>query len=319
VILGKEEMGEEVHGADSGTCERDWRNPGFSPAPVRGQHSPVSWIWCNGEFREGTLAVSATDRGLCHGLGAFETILALDGAAVALELHLARLATATQRLGLPTMKVEAFEAAIPELLEQCELVRGRARVRIGITAGSGYLNELSAGSDAKIWITAAATPPPPRFASLATAPFPRNELSPLAGLKAASYAENLIALHHAREHGADEALFLNTCGDVCEAATANIFAVIGGILVTPPLESGCLPGTARSRVIGLAASLGFETSERDLLPAELLRASAVFLTSAVRGVVEVSALDGRPLSGAPLTAILRNGFEQENVTRRQVR
>ncbi|MDB6079509.1 MAG: 4-amino-4-deoxychorismate lyase [Akkermansiaceae bacterium] len=278
----------------------------------------MSWIWCDGSFRQGTLEVSAADRGLCHGLGAFETLLALDGGAVAVDLHFKRLADAVNRLGLVRVDREEAGDAIPELLERCGLAKGRARVRIAVTAGSGDLRELTAGPDGRVWIMAAACPAPPKSLTLATVPYPRNELSPLAGLKAASYAENLIALNFARKKGADEALFLNTCGDVCEAATANLFAIIGGAVVTPTLESGCLPGTARARVLQLADSLGFETSERDLLPGELMRASGVFLTSATRGVVEVAAIDGQVIATAPLTGVLRTGFERESAVRRQV-
>lgn len=277
----------------------------------------MSWVWCDGEFCENTLEISATDRGLCHGLGAFETVLALGGAAVALDLHLARLARAVMTLGLKGIDQPAIAAAIPALLQRNKLHEGRARVRIAATAGSGFLNDLEPGEDARVWISAAAVPAPPPYVSLVTAPFPRNELSPLTGLKTASYAENLLAMNYAREQGADEPLFLNTCGDVCETATANLFLISAGAIITPALESGCLPGTARRRVIELAAELGFKVEERDVRPSELTSASAVFLTSAIRGVVEVAELDGQVLTSVPLTGVLKNGLEAENIARRQ--
>ncbi len=75
------------------------------------------------------------DRGLCHGLGVFETVLALDGQPVALPLHLARLVAGAARLGLPAPAVPAETVA--ELLQRQGLAKGRARVRIALGAGSG--------------------------------------------------------------------------------------------------------------------------------------------------------------------------------------
>jgi branched-chain amino acid aminotransferase len=255
----------------------------------------VSWIWCNGEFIDGPLAVSPADRGLTNGLGLFETILALDGKPVALDLHLARMRAGAERLGW-NFDDEDFEHEIPKLLARKGLEEGRVRVRIAMTAGTGDLRDLARGSDALLWITAAACPPPPASIALVTAAFPRNERSPLAGMKCASYAENLIALDQARRAGADEPLFYNTRGELCETATANVFLVKDDVIFTPPLTSGCLPGTMRQRVIARAA-----VTETTLTDADVLSADEMFVTSATRGVVPVNQIDGRKISTGPVT------------------
>ena len=74
----------------------------------------------------------------------------------------------------------------------------------------------------------------------------RDERSPLAGVKTMSLAESVIALAEARAAGADEALLLNTRGELCEATTANVFLVHDGIAATPPLDAG-LPGRHHAR------------------------------------------------------------------------
>jgi branched-subunit amino acid aminotransferase/4-amino-4-deoxychorismate lyase len=252
----------------------------------------VSWIWCNGEFLEGPLAVSPVDRGLTHGLGLFETLLALDGVPVAPDLHLARMRAGAERLGLDAGQLGDREiaAAMSGLLARSGLDRGRARVRLALSAGAGELRHLAAGSGALRWITVAACPPPPESLVLVTAGFPRNERSPLAGLKCASYAENLIALDEARRAGADEVVFFNSRGELCEAATANLFLVRDGEVLTPPLSSGCLPGTMRARVLAR-----MPVTERSLTAADLAAADEVFVTSATRGVVPVVEVDGRVL------------------------
>lgn len=262
----------------------------------------MSWIWCNGAFLEGPLAVSPVDRGLTHGLGVFETMLALDGRPLALDLHLARMRDGAERLGLNAGGLRGAEilSGMSGLLEHAGLSDGRARVRLALSAGAGDLRRLEAGSDALLWMTATACAPPPESMTLVTADFPRNECSPLSGIKCASYAENLIALDQARRAGADEVLFYNTRGELCEAATANVFLVRDGEVLTPPLSSGCLPGTMRARVMARIA-----VKEQSLTAADVAAADEVFVTSATRGVVPVVRLDGRVLPAGPVGAGLK--------------
>jgi len=143
------------------------------------------------------------------------------------------------------------------------------------------------------------------------APWPRNERSPLAGLKCASYAENLVALDHARRAGFQETLFLNTAGHLCEAATANLFLVKNNVLLTPPLESGCLPGIAREVVLALARRCGMETSTATLFPIELHTADEVFLTSSINGLVRVSQVGDKIYPAGPVTPRLRGMWDAE--------
>jgi branched-chain amino acid aminotransferase len=267
----------------------------------------VSWTWCNGEFIDGPLAVSPADRGLTHGLGVFDTLLAIDGRPVALEMHLERMRTGVERLGwlAKDLRTVRMEEAIAGLLKREELENGRARVRIAMTAGPGDLRTLDRGRNPLVWITASVAPPPPESIALVTAPFPRNEASPLAGIKCASYAENLVALDYARRNAADEALFYNTKGELCEGTTSNVFLVKHGKVFTPPLSSGCLPGTMRARVIVRCRELGIPLVEDVLTEADVKGAKEVFVTSSTRGVVAVRKVDGNPVHACPGEIALR--------------
>lgn len=279
----------------------DPRHATCKVTPLR-HAAPVSWTWFNGAFLDGPLAVSPADRGLTHGLGVFETLLALEGQPVALDLHLARMRDGAERLGLEFGRLSEAEilAGMSGLLERAGLSAGRARIRLALSAGAGDLRRLEAGSDPLLWMTAAACPPPPESVTLVTADFPRNERSPLSGIKCASYAENLVALDQARRAEADEVLFYNTRGELCEAATANVFLVRDGEVLTPPLSSGCLPGTMRARVMARIA-----VEEQRLTAADVAAADEVFVTSATRGVVPVVRVDGRVLAAGRVAAGLR--------------
>jgi para-aminobenzoate synthetase/4-amino-4-deoxychorismate lyase len=91
-------------------------------------------------------------------------------------------------------------------------------------------------------------------------------------------------------------LIVDDDGTVLEASRANVFAVAGGTLLTPPADGRILPGITRARTMVLAAAAGTTTREAQLTRDDLLAADEVFLTGSVRGVELVAALDGRPLS-----------------------
>jgi branched-chain amino acid aminotransferase len=262
-------------------------------------------LWCNGQWMDPLdFPVSHSDRGLTLGLGLFETVLAIDGVPVFADRHLERFRSGCARLGwYPDLT--GLESTMRELVALNELSTGRARLRLAITAGSGWLHDSAPGPDQVIWMSAVAAPEPPPATTVGISKFVRNERSAVVGLKCAAYAENALALVQAVRAGDEETLFFNTAGHLCEAATANVFLVRNGQLLTPPVESGCLPGITREVVMELAARVGIPCAVRDLTAADLDAADEVFLTSSIRGVMGVSRLQGRSMPESPVTGRLR--------------
>ncbi|HEX7260353.1 MAG TPA: aminotransferase class IV [Luteolibacter sp.] len=271
----------------------------------------MTQLWCNGQWlAPQDFPASPTDRGSILGLGLFETVLAIDGRLVFADRHLARLRKSCERLGWNPELPDLREAA-EELLVRNALATGRARLRLAVTAGSGRIDELAPGGDSLVWMTAAwINGEVTEAVSANLAPWKRNEHSPLAGLKCASYAENLIALDHARQRGFQQTLFLNTAGHLCEAATANLFLVTDGTLLTPPLSSGCLPGITREVVIELAGGLGIPCEERDLMLETLQSADGAFLTSSVQGITGISRFEDRILGACAVTDRLSRALNE---------
>ncbi len=136
---------------------------------------------------------------------------------------------------------------------------------------------------------------PEPHGAVVSAPWVRNERAATAGLKTTSYAENVIALAHAKERGALEAVFGNTRGELCEATGSNVFVVVDGVLRTPPLDSGCLAGITRELLLEWCRDAGIEVVEEALPLDVLAHADEVFLTSSIKDVFPVSAVDGRVL------------------------
>ncbi len=269
----------------------------------------MTQIWCNGQWLPaGNYPGAAQDRGAFLGLGLFESMLAIDGTPVFPERHLARLRQSGRRLDW-SIEIPCFSTVVTELLVRNGLATGHARIRLIVTAGSGPNNDLAAGADRLIWMAAFPASDAPASLAVCLSPWPRNEHSPLAGMKSACYAENLIALDHARRHGFEETIFLNTAGHLCEAATANLFLVRDGVLLTPSLDSGCLPGIAREVLLELAVRHGIPTEERNLTLDDLHAADEIFLSSSTRGVIRVDQVSERRLEPGALAQMLMDQWQ----------
>jgi branched-subunit amino acid aminotransferase/4-amino-4-deoxychorismate lyase len=107
----------------------------------------------------------------------------------------------------------------------------------------------------------------------------RNEGSPLSRIKSLNYADNVLAMREAMQHKADDAIMLNNKGMVCCAATANIFIVLDGQWMTPPLTDGVLDGIMRAEMIRERAAQEISISVDDLK-----RAEEIYLTSSLIGM-----------------------------------
>lgn len=256
--------------------------------------------WRDGRLVPDPEAEVTRCRGFTHGLGVFETMLGVRGNLLAADLHFRRLAEGCRRMGMEEPDARSWISEMESRLDPQSV----QRVRLQVSCGPGGLRSLDGGEPVVLLEISAAAGIPTAL-SLVLAPWPRNERSPLAAIKSCSYAGNLLALDFARRQGADEAVFANTRGELCEAATANVFLVLDGTVVTPGLESGCLPGTARERVIAMARGLGMEVREEAVGIGSCAEADEVFLTSATRGVVAACRFESVDLPPGPVTRRLR--------------
>jgi len=133
----------------------------------------------------------------------------------------------------------------------------------------------------------------------------RNETSPLSNVKSVNYLDNVLARMEAERSGADDALLLNTKGEVACATASNVFIVADGCLLTPPLSCGVLPGITRGVVIELAARIGLRCEERPVVPEELAKAEEVFLTNALMGVMPLVRVDGEVVGSGAVGEVSR--------------
>lgn len=250
-----------------------------------------SVLWLDGVLVSRDEArVSIDDRGFLYGAACFETMRTFEGTVFRLEQHLDRLERGLQALNITPPIRERVRFAIAATLEANQL--SDARVRLTVSAGIADRRPSLQPSDTPTMLLTvdeiSTTAAPVR--AMVTHSVQVDVSRPLPFAKTTNYLLWLLALNEAQQLGFDQAILLDSRAEVVEAATANIFVLIDGVLVTPPLEVGPLPGITREAVLECADELDLEIQERSLPLVELKGASEVLLTNSVVGVQALAEL-----------------------------
>lgn len=248
-------------------------------------------LWLNGHFVSAEDArIDPADRGFTLADGLFETLRVAKGKPLRLVSHLARLRAGADFFGIPVPFSDAeIGKAMTGLLEQDGLTD--AVLRLTLSRGPGPRGLLApAEPKPTLLISAApaAAPHGPVKAIIATVTR-RNEFSPTSRFKTLNYLDNILARKEAQGKGADDALLLNSQGKLVESTVANLFLVVDGDVLTPPVSDGALPGIMRADIMD---RLGAATAS--IRPGDLAEASEAFLTSAT-GVRSLISVDGKPI------------------------
>ncbi|MDH7577683.1 MAG: aminotransferase class IV [Bacillota bacterium] len=274
------------------------------------------FAWVNGRLVPETgPCLGIKERGFLYGDGLFETVRVYRGKPFAWRRHRARLAAGCEALKIPDPG-EELEVGMRTLLEAWGITGGS--IRITVTRGEAPRGLLAPPeTEPTVVITAHPGEPYPAAAyargfRAVTVSFSRNHLSPLVRLKSLNYLENILGRQEAAAAGADEGIFLNLKGEVTEGTFSNIFLVFGrDSVVTPPPESGLLPGITREIILFLAGELGFSVAEKTILPQDFEKAREAFLTNSLFEVMPLIALDGAPIGAGrpgPVAGSLRGAY-----------
>jgi len=259
---------------------------------------PTPSVWLDGALVAVEDArISPFDHGLLVGDGVFETLRVYGGVPFAWRRHYERLVHSATGLGLRAPDSATLRAAADEVLVANGVAE--ARLRITVTGGPSPLGSERGNAEPTVVVAASEVRAWAPSEHVVTVPWPRNERGATSGLKTISYAENVRALAYAHDHHATEAIFLNTRGELCEATGSNVFAVVDGIVRTPPGDSGCLLGVTRALVLELCAEMGIPAEEAALPADAVATADEAFLTSSTREVQPISGVDGATLPAAP--------------------
>ncbi len=281
---------------------------------------PSGKVSIDGRLVDGDEArVSVLDRGFLYGDSVFEVFRTYGGVPFAETEHLERLVRSAERLMIPMpVSIETLSSEVRATLDAAG--GGDWYVRVVITRGTGPLtyDPSTASEPLRVIIAAPLSLPPAEYyergvaVALMRASRPTDDAR-AAGAKASNYLANLLAVHEAKEKGAQEALVLGKDGQILEGASSNIFVVEEGRVRTPEPQPGILVGITRATVLRVAAAAAIEVEEGEVRPEDLFSADEAFITSSIREVMPVVSADGRTIGTGrpgPVTRRLREGYLQ---------
>ena len=255
-------------------------------------------ILLNGrKMREDEAAIPVTDRGFLLGDGVFDTMLAADGILQHAARHFTRLVRHASVLGIPCpYDPAALTAQAHDILAANNAFSGLYALRTTLTHGSGARG-LAAPEKPSPALVMRLSPAPAvkqNISLMIAQSTRRNEFSPLSQIKSLNYGDSLIAHAEAAKTGADDAILLNTRGNICCASAANILVIKGEDTITPPLADGVLDGVTRA--ILLDAGL---IHEQSMTTNDLTDCSGVMLINSLRRVQVATKINGREIPRPP--------------------
>jgi branched-chain amino acid aminotransferase len=272
-------------------------------------------VFLNGRILPETEAfVPLTDRGFLLGDGLFETARVAGGKPFRLAQHLERLSRGADflkiKLPFTPKEIQRFAA---ELIEKNNLPE--AVLRLTLTRGAGARGYSIQGPDKPTLAMTlhplpATNPDEPVQWSLITSTHKIPAGDELASFKTTSKILNVFARAEAEERGADEALLLNTNGEVAETAGGNIFWIYHETVCTVPTGRGVLPGITRAVVLEICQTLSLATNKRVIKPKHLRKAEGIFITQSALGIIPVAAFDGHPVAPSPLVDQIAGAYNE---------
>lgn len=263
------------------------------------------WTFWRGGWHEGDLRIlGAASHGTWLGSLVFDGARLFEGVAPDLDRHAARVNASARALLLePTLTGEAIETLTRE---------GLAKFAPGTDAyirpmywaeegGPGMLQPDPASTDFALCLEAMPMVEPKGF-TLTTTRYrrPTMEVMPVNAKAAALYANNARMVREAVSRGFGNALVCDANGNVAELATANVFMVRGGEVLTPVPNGTFLDGITRQRVIGLLRAAGTPVHEITLRIDDFHQAEEIFSTGNISKVVPCIGFEGRDLPFGPI-------------------
>ena len=279
--------------------------------------------WVNGEVVPlADARVGVEDRGFQFADGVYEVVRFYNGRPFTLRPHLERLERSAGGIELAVpMAVGALADEVARFITRTGLREGM--VYLQLTRGAAPRNHLfpQTGRPTLLFyargLAPVNLPGEGEGAKLKAVP---DERWKRCWVKAIALLPNVLAKNAAVRDGCDEAVFVEH-GVATECSASNLFAVVGGRLVTHPVGSRVLPGITRHVLIErVAPRVGVEVDERPLREEEAVRAEELFITSTTRELSWVARWNDRYIGQGrcgDVTKRLHAAFQEE--VRRETR
>jgi branched-chain amino acid aminotransferase len=259
------------------------------------------------------------DHGFLYGEGIYETLRTYDARLFLFDRHLRRLRNSARLIDLAIPFTDDEAAShIRHTVAAANLDGNEAYIRLLVTRGVGDLTYDIKATPKPSWVVIVKplAPPPTEIyeggVKVALVDVVRNHpqsVNPT--IKSNNLMNAALAAQQAIKRGAFEAVMRNYRGELTECTQSNLFIVKNGAALTPPLESGLLPGITREFLFEVGRDADIEVREQVLRDDDLFAADEAFLTSTTREVLPIVSVDDRDIADGrpgPITLKLLKAF-----------
>lgn len=249
----------------------------------------------NGTIQSSDANLLVNNRAFLYGDGVFETVKIIDNKILFLEDHYFRLMSSMRvvRMEIPmNFTMEYFEEQILSLAKANNFsASARARITVYRNDGGYYLPHENT-----ISFLIHTTPLESTLYSIDKTAYEVDLYKDfyvtkqlLSSIKTTNKIINITGSIFANENGLDNCLLLNDSKNVIEALQGNIFMLLDGKLITPPVSEGCLNGVMRKQIIALAKKIAnLEVVEEPISPFDLQKADELFITNVIKGIQPIT-------------------------------
>jgi len=272
-----------------------------------------NFVYLNGQILPSDKAqISATDRGFLFGDGLIETLRTYKQAPFMLKSHLNRLAESAKALGINIPDAEQLKQAVYDCVEKNGIAE--AKVRITLTRGSSLKGSLYEETESPTVLITVSELNPAALSSTqqgVKAVSGEDKRSLLSSHKNLSMMASVASFRQVAEKDAFDMIQVTRRGFVTEGLRSNVFIVLDGILLTPPLGSRVLAGITRQIALNIARRNGLKVEEDGIVGQDLKSAEEIFLTNSVSEIIPVTSLNSQPVAGGQvgrLTSTIQRGY-----------
>jgi branched-chain amino acid aminotransferase len=289
----------------------------------RGFSAMAATVNVNGRVSgERDAAISVFDHGFLYGEGVYETMRTYSGRPFLYDRHMRRLRRSAEMIVLDVpFSDDELAGRIRQTMTAAGLNGSEAYIRVLLTRGIGDLTydpKATPVPSVVIIVKPHLDPPPAAFergVKVCLSPILRNHpqsLNPM--IKSNNLLNNALAMQEALRRGGTEAIMRNYRGELAECTQSNLFMVKNGLVLTPPLDAGLLPGITREFVMEIARGIGIDAREQPLREDDLFGAAEAFLTSTTKELVPIVQVDDKRIGTGmpgPVTKRLLEEFRRK--------
>lgn len=266
-------------------------------------------------IEEENFTLKVQNRGFKYGDAIFDTLKFSGEYLYFLEDHYFRLMSSMRmlRMKIPlNFNLEFYQAQIIRTIAASNL-QGGARVRVNVfRKDGGYYTPVNNEVDFLIEVNPLSQESDKHYEIELFKDFPTGS-GLLATIKTNNRIVNVLASIYAKENNYQNCILINEKKELVEAMNANIFLIKGNEILTPALDSGCVNGIIRKKLIsGLQNHNLFSISETQISPFDLLKVDEVFLTNSITEIQSVDQYRKKHYSKEK-TRLLKEIFEKEIV------